>query len=86
MKIIVNIPEETIPKKQCIFDLSMHFLDGELVEYTVPSGWSMNKQSEQRKGYWVKNGELYRCSECGELACCQGRYCNECGSPMEVEE
>ena len=43
--------------------------------------------SAEKVGHWIANGETFRCSKCGELACCQGRYCNECGAKMqEVDE
>ena len=40
---------------------------------------------KQKTGRWVVKGEIFICSECGEISCCKGKYCNECGSKnMEV--
>lgn len=44
MILTINIPEKDIPKMQFIMDISLHFLDGQLVEYTAPSGWDIKKQ------------------------------------------
>jgi len=44
MILTINIPEKDIPKMQFIMDISLHFLDGQLVEYTAPSGWDIEKQ------------------------------------------
>lgn len=35
-----------------------------------------------KTGHWIKYGKLYQCSECKELSCCQGKFCNECGTKM----
>lgn len=39
---------------------------------------SVNPQT----GHWIKYGKLYQCSECKELSCCKGKFCNECGTKM----
>lgn len=37
---------------------------------------------QPKTGHWIKYGKLYQCSECKELSCCQGKFCNECGMKM----
>ena len=37
---------------------------------------------KQRTGHWIVNGEMLKCSECGELSCCKGRFCPDCGCKM----
>ena len=37
---------------------------------------------QPKTGHWIKYGKLYQCSECKELSCCQGKFCNECGTQM----
>lgn len=42
----------------------------------------------EKVGHWTITGTeptVYKCSECGEICCCQGRYCNECGAKMEEQ-
>lgn len=40
-----------------------------------------------RRGYWVENYGTHKCSECGEISCCSGNYCPDCGAKMdEVRE
>ena len=41
---------------------------------------------QEKTGHWIKYGKLYQCSECKELSCCQGKFCNECGVRMESEK
>ena len=40
------------------------------------------RQQEPKTGHWIKYGKLYQCSECKELSCCQGKFCNDCGARM----
>jgi hypothetical protein len=39
-----------------------------------------------KAGHWIKYGKLYQCSKCKELSCCQGKFCNECGTKMVEEQ
>lgn len=48
MKLVINIPNEEELKKQILIDISLHFLNGQLVEYTAPSGWSIIEQKQMR--------------------------------------
>ena len=42
---------------------------------------------EPKLGEWVKGADgLYKCSVCGELECCRGKYCPDCGAKMEVQD
>ena len=42
---------------------------------------------QPKTGHWIKYGKVYQCSECEELSCCQGKFCNECGTKMvELQE
>ena len=35
-------------------------------------------------GYWQEEGEdLFKCSFCGELSCCRGNFCSNCGAEMD---
>lgn len=40
----------------------------------------------QKSGHWIEHEHLYKCSVCGEISCCHGRFCNECGAKMESED
>lgn len=42
-----------------------------------------------KHGYWINlndDGSAYKCSVCGEVSCCTGTYCPDCGSRMDGEE
>lgn len=39
-----------------------------------------------KRGEWIEADGLYKCSVCGELECCRGKYCPDCGAKMEVQE
>ena len=43
-------------------------------------------QPKQKMGYWIPVDDSFKCSECGELSCCKGKYCNECGAKMAESE
>ena len=47
MRLTINIPDP--PKNQCLIDISFHFQEGQLVEYTAPSGWSITQQKRPEK-------------------------------------
>lgn len=34
---------------------------------------------------WKKEGDFFKCGNCGELSCCEGKFCPECGAKMYVE-
>jgi len=36
MKIVIDIPNEEVPNKQEIIDVTLHFIDGEVCECTYP--------------------------------------------------
>lgn len=38
MKIVIDIPNEEVPDKQEIIDISLHFIDGKLCGCTYPFG------------------------------------------------
>ena len=38
MKIIIDIPDEDIPKKQDVISIALHFIDGQLCECDYPAG------------------------------------------------
>ena len=40
-----------------------------------------------KRGEWIEADGFYKCSVCGELECCRGKYCPDCGAKMmEVQE
>lgn len=46
-------------------------------------------QPERKKGKWIivnESAGVYECDQCHERMCCVGKYCMNCGAPMEVEE
>lgn len=60
-----------------------------LIRKNIEQQPSVNPQ-KPNAGHWIKYGKLYQCSECKELSCCQGKFCDECGAkmiePQESEE
>lgn len=41
---------------------------------------------ERKRGKWIKVGDnSYMCSVCGEISCCMGNYCPDCGADMREE-
>lgn len=75
-KLTINIPDP--PKNQCLVDISFHFQDGQLVEYTAPSGWSVKEQPKREKllpctcgansrALWFDGSKrvFYKCHGCG---------------------
>ena len=34
---------------------------------------------------WKKEGDFFKCGKCGELSCCEGKFCPECGAKMYIE-
>lgn len=69
--VISNDDYEKVLNAPCIFADLPNGLDGE--HYNL---------QEPKTGHWIKYGKLYQCSECKELSCCQGKFCNECGAQM----
>ena len=42
---------------------------------------------ERNVGKWIKVGDnSYRCSVCGEVSCCNGNFCPDCGARMVDDE
>ena len=44
---------------------------------------------ELNKGTWIKmddDGLAFKCSACGEISCCAGNYCTDCGAKMDEKE
>ena len=42
---------------------------------------------EPKRGEWEQvGGNTYKCTNCGEISCCKGKYCPDCGAKMEVQE
>ena len=47
---------------------------------------TMPKTSEATsRPTWEKEGDFFKCGNCGELSCCEGKFCPECGAKMYVE-
>lgn len=40
----------------------------------------------RQKGTWIRKGNKYVCPECGHKEKRPKRFCEDCGSEMEVEE
>ena len=39
---------------------------------------------ERNVGKWIKVGDnSYMCSVCGEVSCCNGNFCPDCGARMD---
>lgn len=44
-------------------------------------------ESKPKLGKWIQVGDaLYKCSICGEISCCRGNFCPDCGTKMEIQE
>lgn len=38
-------------------------------------------------GRWEQVGDnSFKCTHCGEISCCKGRYCPDCGTRMDEED
>ena len=39
---------------------------------------------EVKRGYWIEvtKNMSWKCSECGELSCCNPNFCHNCGADM----
>ena len=52
-----------------------------LKKYFMPS--AQPDVPERNVGKWIKVGDnSYRCSVCGEVSCCNGNFCPDCGVDM----
>lgn len=41
----------------------------------------------EQAGEWEQVGDnTYKCTNCGEISCCKGKYCPDCGAKMKVQE
>ena len=96
-QIKVNIPEEETQKlieelqrcRPCILPES-EFTDDdiqELIKDNFNIGYEMAKNKYARpQGEWTDvngDGSLWKCSNCGEMSCCKGNYCPDCGAKMK---
>lgn len=44
-------------------------------------------ESKPKLGKWIQVDDVsYKCSVCGEISCCRGLFCPDCGTKMEVQE
>ena len=44
---------------------------------------------ERPHGEWTNingDGSLWKCSNCGELSCCKGNFCPDCGASMQAND
>ena len=42
---------------------------------------------EPKRGEWEQVGDnTYKCTNCGEISCCKGKYCPDCGAKMGTQE
>ena len=44
---------------------------------------------ERPQGEWIDidgDGSLWKCSKCGKIQCCHGKYCSDCGADMRTEK
>lgn len=65
-------------------------VDGEylwgLINYAIEDAPTIEAEPIKH-GYWTKVGDnSYKCSVCGEISCCAGDYCSDCGARMDEEE
>jgi len=53
-------------------------------------GYEQGKKDSRRKGHWITENNMVKCSECGRFQrdCRYGHtnYCNHCGAEMESKE
>ena len=43
------------------------------------------EELKRPQGEWIDvdgDGSLWKCSKCGEIHCCHGKYCSNCGADM----
>ena len=88
MQIMIDIPDEDIPKRQDVLTVDFVFIDGHISQCDYPF-------EEVHKGKWLLDKEqthiekTYHCSECGLRAWGNGErtsYCPECGAKMEESD
>lgn len=82
-------PCEDAVSRQAVIDTIYHECSGENLDIDFAKVLLLQRKIKalpsvkpQKTGYWIKYGRLYQCSECKELSCCQGNFCNECGAKM----
>ena len=47
----------------------------------------IREELEPKRGEWEQVGDnTYKCTNCGEISCCKGKYCPDCGAKMEVQD
>ena len=65
----------------------MWFSESE-VSTVAKDAMELLKKQEPKQGHWnlldESNG-WFECSECGDIACCAGNYCQACGARMAGE-
>ena len=92
IRLTINIPD--LPNDQCFIDISLHFQEGQLVEYTAPSGWFVEEQLawmplsepyKEEKEYKTKAITRGNCMICGKELTEGLFFCKEC-EDKEVEE
>ena len=75
--------DDTISRQAAIDAVEGYFGDLPIVVHYDMLQLIKKLPSAERRGRWERVGDVtFRCSVCGELACCNSRFCGECGARM----
>lgn len=89
MKIVIDIPDSDVPKKQEVISVNLHFIDGKVCGCTYP----FEELATPKMGRWMNTGQceewytyVLECSLCGGEIMWGGKFCPSCGAIMSKEE
>ena len=84
IELVIKIAEESYKEiKKIVADRNDHYFLENIIANGTPLPKGYGDLEDRPTGYWIMQDELFKCSECGELSCCKGKYCNECGAKMQ---
>ena len=96
MKILIDIPDSDVPKKQELISVDLHFIDGKVCECTYPFEELIAPRVGRWKGFthsayhgvdednepiWYPVN-IYHCSQCNRRTVIKENYCPNCGCKM----